>query len=151
VSGLALCPVFPTGALAGGGERARLRIQVHCISGPCHPPLVRGGSVLLLILRVLLRCRQVVLTPKPSCFGIKTGSGKISHPPLTHTQASEAEAEVGVGVGLEERGEGAQGEEGVREAQEAEGQVEGERSARKPIPPLDSIWGPDPSDDQSSP
>jgi hypothetical protein len=32
--------------------RGRVRIQVHCIRGPCHPPQAGGGSVLLLILRL---------------------------------------------------------------------------------------------------
>jgi hypothetical protein len=35
--------------IQGEKGRGRVRIQVHCISGPCHPPQVGGGSVLLLI------------------------------------------------------------------------------------------------------
>ena len=37
--------------------RGRVRIQVDCISGPCHPPQVGGGWVLLLIRRVCLKLK----------------------------------------------------------------------------------------------
>jgi hypothetical protein len=39
----------------GRKGRGRVRIQVHCVSGPCHPPQVGGRSVLLLILRAFLK------------------------------------------------------------------------------------------------
>jgi hypothetical protein len=40
----------------------RVTIHVHCIRGPCHPPQVGSGKVLLLILSILLEFKVKVLT-----------------------------------------------------------------------------------------
>ena len=43
--------------IQGEKERGMVRIHVQCISGPCPPARSRGGSVLLLIIRVLFQAK----------------------------------------------------------------------------------------------
>jgi hypothetical protein len=63
--------VFPLPAIQGDQGRGRIRIQVCCTSGPCHPPQVRGGSVLLLrVGKIQSKGAETgfYLNPKLICF-----------------------------------------------------------------------------------
>ena len=53
---------LPATCYTKGEEGAEgVRIQVRCISGPCHPPQVGGGSAVLSILRGELKFKAKVL------------------------------------------------------------------------------------------
>jgi hypothetical protein len=70
--------------IRGVKGRGWVRIQVHCISGPCHPPQVGGGSVVLLIIRGFVIKAKVLtaglLNPNQVALELKPAAAKTHIP-----------------------------------------------------------------------